>query len=131
MPVGTCSAMAAGPLPSTTQAMSGAGLVGSWGAAKTAPSGLSAAVTRSAVNGSTIAVPGVSGPDVAAGGSVDVGAAVVVVDAWDDDPECVVVVAPVDDGVGLLLQAASVRAPTSSAAGTAAKRDVHPDCRRR
>src|SRR5208282_5930457 len=75
MPVTTCSAMAAGPLPSTTQAMAGAGLVGSWGAANTAPSGLSAAVTRSAANGRAIGVAAVLVVEDAAGRVVVVGAA--------------------------------------------------------
>src|ERR1700739_1997292 len=79
MPVATCSAMAAGPLPSITQATAGAGLVGSWGAANTAPSGLSAAVTRAAAEGTALGLPAVSAPDVATGGSVEVGVAVVVV----------------------------------------------------
>jgi hypothetical protein len=52
-------------LPSTTHATDGDGLVGSCGAANTAPSGLSAAVTRSAVNGSPMGAPNVSGPALA------------------------------------------------------------------
>jgi hypothetical protein len=96
--------MAAGPLPSVTQAMAGSGLVGSCGAANTAPSGLSAAVTRSAANGSAIGAPGCSGPVVATGGGVDVG----VVDA--DVAPCgwvVVLVLALDEGdEGLELHAA-------------------------
>ena len=67
-----------------TQAMAGAGLVGSCGAANTAPSGLSAAVTRSAENGSAMGAPRVSGPEAGAG-TVVLGTpapAVVVVDVW-------------------------------------------------
>src|SRR3984957_12874720 len=81
MRVATCSATRAGPLPSTTQAIAGDGLVGSWGAANTAPSGLSAAVTRSAENGRAMGAPRVNGP-VAGAGIVVVtpDAAVVVVD---------------------------------------------------
>src|SRR6185437_5961659 len=84
MPVATCSATAAGPLPSTTQAMAGAGFVGSWGATNTAPSGLSAAVTRSAAKGSAIGAPGVSGPEVAGGGNVVLRPLVVVALCWVD-----------------------------------------------
>src|ERR1700691_5442125 len=95
MPVATCSAISAGPLPSITQAMEGDGLVGSCGAANTAPSGLSAAVTWSAENGSAMGEPACSGPE-GGGGAVVVTAApvVVVVDAWwrraevgDGEPE--------------------------------------------
>ena len=53
----------AGPLPSITQAMEGDGLVGSCGAANTAPSGLSAAVTWSAENGSAMGEPACNGPE--------------------------------------------------------------------
>ena len=70
MPVATCSAICAGPLPSITQAMEGDGLVGLWGATNTAPSGLSAAVTWSAENGSAMGAPSVNGPEAAAGGAV-------------------------------------------------------------
>src|SRR5579872_4116984 len=124
MPVATCSAMAAGPLPSTTQAIAGAGLVGSWGAAKTAPSGLSAAVTRSAAKGRAIGPPGVRGPDVATGGRVEPGVAVVVVDvALAGEVLCVVDVAVAAVGeLGLELHdARSAAATTSSAAGPAAR----------
>jgi hypothetical protein len=72
--------------------MEGEGLVGLWGAANTAPSGLSAAVTWSAENGSAMGVPSVNGPEAAAGGAVVGGAAVVVVvrfcgDVGVGDPE--------------------------------------------
>lgn len=67
----------------------GAGLVGFCGEAKTAPSGLSAAVTAPALNGSSIGAPGVSGPDVATGASVAGVAGAVVA-----DPAAVVVVWP-------------------------------------
>src|ERR1700677_4665660 len=82
MPVGRCSATSAGPLPSITQAIEGDGLVGSCGAANTAPSGLSAAVTWSAENGSAMGEPACNGPE--GGGAVVVVAApvVVVVDGW-------------------------------------------------
>jgi hypothetical protein len=82
-------------LPSITQAMEGDGLVGSCGAANTAPSGLSAAVTWSAENGSAMGEPACNGPE-AGGGAVVVTAApvVVVVNAWwrreevgDGEPE--------------------------------------------
>ena len=67
-----------------TQAIEGDGLVGSCGAANTAPSGLSAPVTRSAENGMAIGAPRVNGPEAGAG-TVVVGrraAAAVVVDVW-------------------------------------------------
>ncbi len=70
--------MSAGPLASTTQAMAGEGLVGSCGATNTAPSGLSAPVTRSAENGRAIGDPGCNGPEVETGGSVEPSVAVVV-----------------------------------------------------
>jgi len=112
--------MAAGPLPSTTQATAGAGLVGSCGAANTAPSGLSAAVTRSAEKASGIGDPAVNGPDVETGASVDAVAVVVVV----VDEGGVVVVEPCFAepafGVeGLELQAASTRASDAAATATA------------
>src|ERR1700723_2804133 len=87
MPVATCSATRAGPLPSITQATEGDGLVGSCGAANTAPSGLSAPVTRSAENGIAIGAPRVNGPETG-GGTVVGGAppdAEVVVDVWRDE----------------------------------------------
>src|SRR6185437_15098940 len=90
MPVGTCSATAAGPLRSTTQATEGAGLVGSCGAANTAPSGLSAAVTRSAEKGRLMGAPSWSGPVEATGGSVGGVVAVVLepdVEPWRDERE--------------------------------------------
>src|ERR1700722_6347575 len=83
IPVATCSAITAGPLPSMTQATEGDGLVGSCGAANTAPSGLSAPVTRSAENGMAMGAPRVKGPEAGAG-TVGGGAppAAVVVDVW-------------------------------------------------
>src|SRR5271163_4425469 len=83
MPVGTCSAISAGPLPSITQAMEGDGLVGSCGAANTAPSGLSAAVTWSAENGSAMGEPACNGPEAGGGAVVVAPAPVVVVDVVD------------------------------------------------
>src|SRR6516165_7269164 len=103
MPVPACSAMAAGPFPSTTQAIDGAGLVGSCGAANTAPSGLSAAVTRSAPNGKAMGASACSGPDVGRGDTPDPAATVVDV---DEAPGGVVaappwwVVAVAEGGVG-------------------------------
>src|SRR5271163_1581852 len=85
MPVGTCSAIWAGPLPSTTQATAGDGLLGSCGAAKTAPSRLSAAATRSAENGSAMAAPTCKGPVTAMVVVVVDPAAVAVVDVWRDE----------------------------------------------
>jgi hypothetical protein len=67
----------------------GAGLVGFCGETKTAPSGLSAAVTAPAVKGSSIGAPGVSGPDVATGANVEGVAGAVVA-----EPATVVVVWP-------------------------------------
>ena len=119
IPVGTCSAIWAGPLPSTTQATDGDGLVGSCGAAKTAPSGLSAAVTRSAEKGSAIAAPGCSGPVVETGGSVEAGVAEVVVVEAADDAAVVVVVDRRAEEVGVGEpdpQAASSTGPASAAA---------------
>src|SRR5271166_6348300 len=122
MPVATCSAMAAGPSPSTTQAIAGDGLVGSWGAANTAPSGLSAAVTRPAEKGRGIGDPACRGPDAGTAGRVDAGVAVVVVvDEEDEDGRVVVVGAAV--GVeGPELHDASTSA--TSVTGTAA----NPNC---
>src|ERR1700691_5400005 len=82
MPVATCSATCAGPLPSITQAMEGDGLVGSCGAANTAPSGLSAAVTWSAENGSAMGEPACNGPEGGGGAVVVAPPPVVVVDWW-------------------------------------------------
>src|SRR3984957_19469452 len=83
MPVATCPAMPGGPLPSRTQATEGDGLVGSCGAANTAPSGLSAPVTRSAENGMAMGAPRVNGPEAGAGTVVaGAPAADVVVDVW-------------------------------------------------
>ena len=126
MPVATCSAMAAGPLPSTTQATEGDGLVGSWGAANTAPSGLSAAVTRSAENGSAIGDPGCKGPVVDTGGNVEAGVAavVVVVDVGAAPPWCVVVVAACGVGGPELHDASTSAATAASAAATAR----NPNC---
>src|ERR1700735_1982653 len=76
--------MTAGPLPSIPQATEGDGLVGSCGAANTAPSGLSAPVTRSAENGMAMGAPRVKGPEAGAGTRVR-GAppdAAEVVDVW-------------------------------------------------
>jgi hypothetical protein len=63
--------------------MDGDGLVGFCGAANTEPSGLSAAVTWSAENGSAMGEPACNGPEAGVG-AVVVGAAavVVVVDEW-------------------------------------------------
>ena len=71
-------------MPSITQATEGDGLVGSCGAANTAPSGLSAPVTRSAENGMAMGAPSVNGPEAGAGTVVVGGAAraAVVVDVW-------------------------------------------------
>src|ERR1700693_4701868 len=113
MPVGRCSAMAAGPLPSTTQASAGDGLVGSWGAAKTAPSGLSAAVTRSAEKGSGIGDPDCKGPEVDTGGRVDPVVAVVdVVGGGVPAPARVVVVVAARGAEGPELHDASTSAAT-------------------
>src|SRR5580692_1173140 len=76
-----CSAISAGPLPSTTQVTVGDELVGSSGDANTAPSGLSAAVTAAALKGISIGDPGVNGPEVATGARVDGVAGAVVADA--------------------------------------------------
>ena len=101
-------------------------MVGSWGAANTAPSGLSAAVTRSAAKGSAIGDPGVKGPEVATGASVegvdavvgvDEAVEVVVVPAWCL-PDALFV------GAGLELHDASTRA-------SSANDDANPTCRRR
>src|SRR5208283_2164363 len=115
--------MTAGPLPSTTQAMAGAGLVGSWGAANTAPSGLSAAVTRSAANGRAIGDPACRGPDVGTPGRVEAGVAVVLV--VEDAAGRVVVVGAASGVEGPELHDASTSA--TSASSTAA----NPDCRLR
>src|SRR5580692_6580827 len=117
-----CSATSAGPLPSMTHVTVGAELVGFCGETKTAPSGLSAAVTAPALNGSSIGAPGVSGPEVATGARVEgVAGAVVAEEAT------VVVVRPDpfdpalgDDGLELH--------DASSTASTAA---VPASCRRR
>jgi hypothetical protein len=58
-------------LPSITQATAGIGLVGACGATKAAPSGLSAAVTRSAENGISMGAPACRGPDVGTGARVE------------------------------------------------------------
>src|SRR5215469_10458637 len=98
MPAFTCSATAAGVLPSITQAIVGDGFAGSCGATNTAPSGLSAAVTRSAENGISTGALTVSGPDVDTGGRLDAVAVttvvlvVVVLGAVVALPWCVVVV---------------------------------------
>jgi hypothetical protein len=116
--------MAAGPLPSTTQAIAGDGLVGSWGAANTAPSGLSAAVTRSAPKGSGIGDPACKGPDVGTAGRVDAGVAVV--DVGDEDDDGRVVVAGAAFGVeGLEPHDASTSATRASGTVT------NPNCRLR
>jgi dienelactone hydrolase len=119
--------MAAGPLPSTTQATEGDGLVGSWGAAKTAPSGLSAAVTRSAENGRGIGDPACKGPEVDTGGSVDPVVAVVdVVDVGVAPPGLVVVVAACG-AEGPELHDDSTSAATAASAAAPAG---NPNCRR-
>lgn len=126
MPVATCSAMAAGPLPSTTQATAGDGLVGSWGAANTAPSGLSAAVTRSAANGRAIGEPACRGPDVGTAGSVDDGVAVVAVEEVDEEAAAGRVV--VGDAVGV--EGFELHDASTSATSTS-DTPANPDCRRR
>src|ERR1700722_905510 len=116
MPVGTCSAISAGPLPSITQAMAGDGLVGFCGAANTAPSGLSPAVTSSAEKGNAMGEPTCNGP-AGAGGAVVVVAAPggVGVDPWWRREEV---------GVG---------DPEPQAASTsgAANATINPNCSRR
>src|ERR1700722_4431752 len=124
MPVATCSAISAGPLASTTQATDGDGLAGSWGAANTAPSGLSAAVTRSAANGSGIGAPGCNGPVVDTGGSVEAGVAVVVavVEVPEDAAVVVVDVWREELGVG----GPELQAASSNGAAIAV---TNPNCR--
>src|ERR1700683_1780154 len=113
--------MRAGPVGSITQATVWVGLVGSWGAANTAPSGLSAAVTAPAEKGSSMGAPACSGPDVGSGAAVDggvVAAVVVVVDAafgW-----CAGGAALGFDGPEL-----------QDASAAAARATVAPNCRRR
>jgi dienelactone hydrolase len=120
--------MAAGPLPSTTQATEGDGLLGSWGAAKTAPSGLSAAVTRSAEKGRGIGDPACKGPEVDTGGSVDPGVAVVdVVDVGVTPPGPVVVVVAACGAEDPELHEASTSAATAASAAAPAG---NPNCRR-
>ena len=115
MPVATCSAIRAGPLPSMTQATEGDGLVGSCGAANTAPSGLSAAATRSAANGSAMGAPRVNGPVTGAGTVVvTADAGVVVVD-----------VRPGEVGVG---DPPEPQAATTNGAARAAR--TNPNCTR-
>src|SRR5271167_4799627 len=98
-----------------TQAMEGDGLVGSCGAANTAPSGLSAAVTRSAANGTAMGAPSVNGPVTGAGTVVvapDVAVVVVLVEVW-----------PGEVGVG---DPPEPQAASTNAAATA----VNPNCSR-
>src|SRR6516225_167193 len=126
MPFPMCSAMTAGLLPSTTQAIDGAGLVGSCGAANTAPSGLSAAVTRSAPNGRAIGASACSGPDVGRGDTPDPAAAVVEV----DEAAGVVVAAP--PWWVVAVAEGGVDGDDAHAASTnPALINVNPHCRRR
>jgi dienelactone hydrolase len=103
--------------------MEGDGLVGSCGAAKTAPSGLSAAVTRSAEKGSATVAPGCNGPEVDTGGSVEAGVAAVVVVEEPGDAGVAVVDVPGRGEVGV--GGPELQAARSSGAATAV---TNPNC---